>query len=134
MQRYWEGVIEGIPLNDTDGEAAGFQIGGAGGFRRPYARRIVRGADGYPFVKAVVLSYGQELEINFLHIPGALLETVLDAIEATLPGGDELVCTFADGFQTITGRFIPGEKYYERGNPDGDYINDAIIRLIYRGA
>lgn len=133
--RYWTGTINGIPLEESAGNPAGFDVAGAEAFESAYTGNIVAAADGYPHTQTVVLqAYGKVLEIKFLHIPGTLLRTLLTSLTATLPGGGSFACTFADGFQTITGQFKPAlPDWYKRGEVDGNYIKDAVLRLISTG-
>lgn len=133
--RYWSGIIDGIPLEDSPGIAAGFELAGAEAFDSgDETGNTIRGATGFPhtFYAPSILA-GNVLELRFLHCPASLLRDVIDRLKEDLSAGRP--CSFWDGFQTIEGSFkpdVPG--WYTRGNPDGAYINDAVIRLICLGA
>lgn len=130
MARYWSGSIASIPL--VDGAAtAGFELTGADAFEYMVTGNTVQSLNGNPQTQYADFTNGKPLELRFLHIPQALLTSLLTALKATLPGGTVVACSFTDGFQTIAGNFKPNvPSWYERGLPDGSYINDAVFRLI----
>lgn len=134
MARYWSGSIEGIDLEDVGGDVAGFEVTGAEAFEYEHTGNSVQAATGFLHTQYEAFLYGKPLELKFLHIPQSLATTLLTALKATLPGGTTVTCSFTDGFQTIAGEFKPNvPAWYQRGNPDGAYIEDFIIRLIMPG-
>jgi hypothetical protein len=79
-------------------------------------------------------THGKPITLTFLHCPQSLATALLTALKATLPGGTSLACSFTDEFQTITGMFKPNvPDWYDRGNPDGDYLNGFVLKLVYTG-
>jgi hypothetical protein len=133
--RFWSGVLDSITLTDTDGEDAGFTLtganrfdmGGVTGARYP-------NADGSPAFLYVEMPEGKPLELAFLHIPATLLRDILDAIIARTEAGEDFLVSLSDGFQSIeTYARADAPGWYERGEPDGAYIKDAVIRLISTG-
>lgn len=135
MARYWRGTIDSIALEEGSGNVCGFNLDGAEAFAYIVTGSSIQAATGLVHTQYAPFLYGKPLEIHFLHIPQALLNTLLTALKATLPGGTSVACSFTDDFQTITGQFKPNvPQWYKRGEPDGAYIQDAILRLIYTGA
>jgi hypothetical protein len=136
-QRYWSGTIDGTPLVDG-ADVAGFELTGAEAFESSgYASSITVAMDGYPHKLRVPLQlYGLPLEIKFIHAPATLLREIVDKLKNRDALGQDFRATFADGFQTLNNLLFTtnGSEWYSRGNPDGAYINDAVIRLICRGA
>lgn len=134
--RYWSGVIDDIPLEDGAANIAAFDLTGAGGFEMgDTTGNSVPSINGTLQTQYADAGEGKLLELKFLHIPKVLLTALLASLTATLPAGDSVVCSFTDGYQTIAGNFKPNvPNWYERGLPDGDYIQDAVIRLAYTGA
>lgn len=135
LQRYWTGVLDGTELLDGT-DPAGFELTGAGAFAQgAYVGSITKAADGYPHKLLTPILYGQELELKFLHIPAVLLDELLAKLQTRNDAGEPFPCTLVDGFQTIEGNFQTGATpWYDRGQPDGDYVQDATIRLSYTGA
>lgn len=133
--RYWGGTIDGIPLLDG-ADVAGFELIGAEAFDMgAVTSNFTRAADGYPHELSTPLYlYGHELELRFLHAPASLLRALVDAIKARKAVGEGFACTFSDGFQTIEANFKASTEWFSRGEPDGDYIKDAVLRLISIGA
>lgn len=131
--RYWQGIIDGIALEDG-ADPAGFELSGAEAFDTgDLTGSITPAADGYPHgIYTLREVYGLPLELRFLHAPKVLLRSVVDRLKEDITIGR--ACSFWDGFQTITASFKPNAPaWYERGEPDGDYIRDAILRLISTG-
>lgn len=134
MARYWSGTIGGIDLEDGVGSVAGFEVAGAAAFEYAVTGNSVPAATGLLHTQYAPFTHGKPLELSFLHIPQSLATSLLTALKATLPTGGSVECSFTDGFQTIEGMFKPNvPAWYERGNPDGDYINDFVLRLVYTG-
>lgn len=134
MARFWGGTIGAIPLIDTDGETAGFELTGAAAFVSAFTGQMISGASGFQHKQVVALTAGQVIELSFLHIPATLLQSLITLLTPLIPLSTGVACSFTDGFQTVSGSFTPAlPNWYSRGNPDGDYINDAIIRLIKIG-
>jgi hypothetical protein len=132
-QRYWSGTIGGIALLDISGDVAGFTVQGAAPFESTLSGNTVQGASGFPHTQYSPLDGGSILEITFLHVPAVLLRDLLTLFNSDLTA--YITCHFEDGFQSIDGDFKPNvPAWYDRGNPDGDYIENAIIRLIKNGA
>lgn len=132
-QRYWSGTIGGIPLIEVSGETAGFDLTGAAIFESSLTGNTVQGASGFPHTYYTVLDGGQVIEIKFLHVPASLLRDLITLFETDITV--YRACTFEDGFQTITGEFKPNVPgYYSRGTPDGNYVEDATLRLIANGS
>jgi hypothetical protein len=132
-QRYWTGTIGGIELVDG-ADPAGFELTGAEAFDvGDVTGSITPAADGYPHgIYTVRDLYGLELEVKFLHAPQTLLRALLELFKADVKVGR--ACSFLDGFQTINASFKPNVPgWYQRGEPDGDYIKDAVLRLICTG-
>lgn len=134
--RYWAGEIDGIPLKDG-AEDAGFQIKGAEAFdmggRTGSSIPNALGVPQFQYIPVGVA--GNRLEVSFLHVPAPLLRDVLEAIKVRIGAGEAFPCTFADGFQIIDANFkadLP--QWYSRGEPDGGYVKDAVIKLISTGA
>lgn len=133
--RYWSGSIGGVDLEDVGGDVAGFELDGAEAFEYTVTGNSVQAATGLVHTQYAPFTHGKPIELQFLHIPQALATSLLTALKATLPGGTSVACSFTDGFQTIAGQFKPNvPAWYERGNPDGSYLNDFILRLVYTGA
>lgn len=134
MSRFWSGTIGGVALVEVGGDVAGFDLIGAENFEATYTGNSVLSANGHVHTQYSILNAGHVLEIKFLHVPKTLLTSLLTALKATLPSGSSVACSFTDGYQTIPGMFKPHVPlWYERGSPDGNYIKDAVIRLIYTG-
>lgn len=134
MARYWSGEIDSIPLEEASGAVAGFELDGAEAFAYAVTGNSVQAATGLVHTQYAPFTHGKPIELHFLHIPQALATSLLAALIATLPGGTSVPCEFTDEYQTIEGEFKPNvPAWYERGNPDGDYINDFILRLVYTG-
>jgi hypothetical protein len=129
--RFWTGTIDGTALKDG-ADDAGFTLEGAGAFDYGgVVRASAPGLSGIPQDLYVELPVGGHIVvITFLHAPSALLREVVDKIKVRAAAGEAFPCTFADGFQTITANFkeAPG-AWYDRGEPDGAYIKDAVLRL-----
>ena len=133
MARYWSGNIGGIDLLDLDNSVAGFELTGAGAFVSNWTGNTRPGMLGNPQTQYSVISGNKTLELKFLHIPQVLAQALLDLLLPVIPSGGTVICEFTDGFQTITGAFAPKmplSQFYERGLPDGDYLNDFILRLV----
>lgn len=129
--RYWTGTIDGTELLDG-ADAAGFNLTGAGVFDYGGVVRASSPAvSGVPLDMYVELPVGgHTIELSFLHVPAALFREVVDKIKVRAAAGEAFPCAFADGFQTIALNFkeAPG-LWYDRGEPDGDYLKDAVLRL-----
>ncbi len=133
--RYWSGTIAAIPLEDGVGNVAGFDLQGAAAFEMTVTGNSVPSINGTLQTQYADAGEGKIIELHFIHITKTLLTALVTALKATLPAGSSVTCSFTDGYQTITGHFKPNvPNWYERGLPDGDYIQDAIIRLAYTGA
>jgi hypothetical protein len=131
--RYFSGTIDGIELKDLDGEDAGFTLTGVEAFDMGEITGTFNiAADGTPHeIQTPLLPEGNELELTFLHCPATLLRAVLEAIKARIATGESFPCAFEDGFQLVNQNFkARTPNWYSRGEPDGDYINDAVLRLI----
>lgn len=130
-QRFWSGTIGGLALEEEDSNPCGFELTGAGAFLKgDWTSNTRPGLLGNPQTQYSQIIGNRVLEIHFLHAPAALFQSLIDLLIALIPGGGNVVCTFQDGFQTITGHFKPSDNWLDRGEPDGDYLIDAIIRLI----
>lgn len=135
MARFWAGTIGGVELLDTDGEVAGFELSGAGAFVSNWTGSTRPGILGNPQTQYSEIIYNKSLELKFLHCPQTLAQNLLDLLTPLIPSGSGVLCEFTDGFQTIEGTFKPSvPSWYERGNPDGDYLNDFVLRLVNRAA
>lgn len=137
MARFWSGEIGGIELLDLDGEVAGFELAGAGAFKDAafWTGNTTPGARGYPHTQYIQNLYNKTIELRFIHIPQTLAAALEALLIPLIPSGSGVICSFTDGFDTITGTFkpkMPTSQFIERGLPDGDYINDYILRLINR--
>lgn len=133
MARFWSGEIAGIPLLDG-GEDAGFDLTGAERFEYLVTGNSVRGASGFLHTQYGDYINGKPLDIAFIHIPQALATTLLAALKPLLLTEGVVPCTFTDGWQIITDDFKPNvPNWFSRGNPDGDFINDFVLRLITPG-
>lgn len=131
MQRYWSGTIGENDLEDGAGNPAAFTLTGAAAFTQAFTGNSVPAASGLPQTQYAPFTVGKPVEITFLHVPATLLSSVITELSALLPGGGAVECTFQDGIQTITGDFKPNvPNWYSRGEPDGDYVRDAVLRLI----
>lgn len=129
MARYWSGSIASIPLEDGSGNVAGFDLTGAEAFAYVLTGNSVPSANGKVVTQYAAFLYGKPIEIKFLHVPQALLNSLLTALKADLTAG--VACSFTDGFQTIAGNFKPNvPAWYTRGLPDGNFIQDAVLRII----
>lgn len=134
MARYWSGTVGGIDLEEVNGDIAGFQIEGAEAFEYNTTGNSQQAITGFVHTQYAPFLYGKPLVITFLHAPQTLFRALIELLEATLPSGASVECTFTDGFQTINKMFKPNvPNWLSRGNPDGAYINDAVIRLISTG-
>lgn len=130
-QRYWSGEIGANPLEDGSGNPAAFTLTGAAAFTQEFTGNSVPAASGLPQTQYVPFTVGKPVELSFLHIPATLLDAVISELSALLPGGGSVACTFEDGIQEIEGNFKPNvPNWITRGEPDGDYVKDAVIRLI----
>ena len=137
MARYWRGIAGGIPLEESPGIVAGFQLEGAEAFAMGnITGNSAPAADGTPQFQYVPLYHlGEVLEIEFLHVPQTLLNALLTLCRNAIATDTGFACSLTDDFQTIEGVFKPNiPAWYSRGEPDGAYIKDAVIRLIYVGA
>lgn len=131
-QRHWSGQIGAIPLVDGT-EDAGFELDGAAAFLASWTGSSQRAFSGFKHTQYALYSYGKDIEIRFIHAPAALWDSLLDLLIPLMPSGAGVVCTFQDGNQTITGTFKPNPpSWFDRGQPDGDYIKDAVLRLTSR--
>jgi hypothetical protein len=136
MLRYWTGTIDGVALEEAPGLPCGFQVIGAEAFETAVTGNTTPAANGFPQTQYTPLGdYGKVIEVHFIHIPGALLRTLLTALAARIAAGTSAAIVLADGFQTISKSAKPNvPDWYSRGEPDGDYVKDAVIRLITTGA
>lgn len=130
--RYWTGIIDGTELLDGT-DAAGFELAGAALFDMGDVVSASSPAlSGVPLMLYVELHQaGNDLVLTFLHSPAALLREVIEKIKVRQAAGEAFPCHFEDGFQTIATNFkAQAGVWYDRGEPDGDYIKDAVLRLI----
>ncbi len=133
MARFWAGTIGGVELLDGE-EVAGFELTGAGAFVNTWTGNTRPGLLGNPHTQYAELNKGRVLELKFIHAPQDLVTALYAVLVPIIPGGTSVECEFLDGFQTIARSFKPHvPSWVERGNPDGDYINDFILRLIETG-
>lgn len=134
MARYWSGTIGGVDLEEAGGAVAGFEFNGAEAFESDTTGNTLPSINGNPQTQYADNENGKVIEVRFLHVPQALLTSVLAVLTPLLPLGTSVACSFTDEYQTITGQFKPHvPQWYERGNPDGAFINDAVLRLIKTG-
>lgn len=138
--RYWSGIIGGVELLDG-ADVAGFELTGAGAFDSTsrsldnWTGNTRPGLLGNPHTQYAQIEEGRVLEIAFLHCPKTLLTELMELLIPLIPTGLGVDCSFTDGYQTITRKFKPNvPNWFDRGLPDGDYINDCKIRLIEIGA
>lgn len=137
MARYWSGQIGDIELLDLDGAVAGFELQGAGAFKSNWTGNTTPGVRGFPHTQYNEIFYNKSLELKFLHIPQTLALALEALLLPLIPSGLGVVCSFTDDFDTINGTFkpkMPLSQFIERGLPDGDYINDYILRLVNKPA
>lgn len=134
MARFWSGTIDSIALVDG-GSVAGFDLHGAEAFAYDTTGNSIPSLNGTVQTQYEPITEGRILELRFIHIPQSLLTSLLASLNVVLLTGGSVTCSFTDGFQTITGSFKPNvPAWYERGNPDGAYVNDAVLRLVSVGA